>query len=170
VRLFVATVVAFAAVAGAAHAACAPVPAYPFLRASPHYRLTATVTANGSVTGTEYVYFRAPRITNRIVLRLWANGPATRSAGARLTARVTEKPDGARAVRTSDPTLLALALALHARRRDSRLRLLASLALFSALQLPYALWRTDGKHVAYAALVPLATVPAAAPIPASPEG
>jgi Peptidase family M1 domain len=96
--------------------ACPPVPAYPVLQSLPHYRLNATITARGLVTGTEYVQFHVPRPTGRIVFRLWANAPTTRDGGARLTARVTTKPTGARVVPATDPTMLELALARPLRR------------------------------------------------------
>jgi hypothetical protein len=91
--------------------ACPPVPAYPVLRAVPHYRLDATVSAGGTVTGDEHVQFRAPRRTDRIVFRLWANGPVTRAGGARLSARVTAMPTGARVEKSSDLTMLTIRLA-----------------------------------------------------------
>jgi hypothetical protein len=91
--------------------ACPPVPAYPVVRYLPHYRLEATVTPRGTVTGKEYVQFRAPRATDRIVFRLWANAPVTRAGGARLSARATSMPTGARAVTTRDPTTLTIKLA-----------------------------------------------------------
>ncbi|HEY3183041.1 MAG TPA: hypothetical protein VGJ77_09415 [Gaiellaceae bacterium] len=91
--------------------ACPPVPAYPVLRHLPHYRLDATVSAGGTVTGTEHVQFRAPRATDRIVLRLWANAPVTRAGGARLTARVTAMPPGSRVPASKDPTMLTIKLA-----------------------------------------------------------
>jgi hypothetical protein len=91
--------------------ACPPVPAYPVPRDPPHYRIDATVSARGTVTGTEYVKFRVPRATDRIVFRLWANAPITRAGGARLTARATPLPPGARVAATKDPTMLTIKLA-----------------------------------------------------------
>ena len=91
--------------------ACPPVPAYPVVPYLPHYRLNASVSAGGTVTGNEYVQFRAPRATDRIVFRLWANAPVTRSGGARLAARATTVPTGARVTRSSDPTMLTIRLA-----------------------------------------------------------
>jgi hypothetical protein len=91
--------------------ACPAVPAYPILPYLPHYRLNATITTRGTVTGDEYVQFRAPRRTDRIVFRLWANAPVTRAGGARLAVRVTTMPTGARVVRSSDLTTLTIRLA-----------------------------------------------------------
>jgi hypothetical protein len=60
--------------------------------------------------------------------------------------------------------VLAVAFAMSARRRGPNVRVLAALVLLSVGNLPYALWRNDGKHAAYAALVPLAALPAAASV------
>src|SRR5207247_163600 len=86
------------------------VPAYPVLRDPPRYRLDVRIPARGLVRGTETISFRAPRTTSRIVLRLWANSPATRAAGARLTAKLTKLPLGARREATRDTTTLAIRL------------------------------------------------------------
>jgi hypothetical protein len=63
--------------------------------------------------------------------------------------------------------VLALALvvavaALGRRRRSPRAPLLLAIALFGALQVPYALWRADPRHVGIAGLLALAALPAAA--------
>ena len=89
---------------------CAPVPAYPVVPRFPHYRLRVSIPRSGAVTGTVGVTFRAPRVTNRIVFRLWANSPVTREGGARETARVTTMPTGARTQLSSDRTTLTIHL------------------------------------------------------------
>jgi hypothetical protein len=89
---------------------CAAVPAYPVLPTLPHYRLRVSIPRTGAVTGTVGVTFRAPRATDRIVFRLWANGPVTRAGGARETARVTTAPTGARPQLSADRTTLTLRL------------------------------------------------------------
>ena len=81
----------------------------------PHYSLAVTIPAHGDVTGTETVTFRAPRTTRRIVLRLWANAPATRVAGARETAEVVRATPRV-TVLGADPTTLDLRLARPLRR------------------------------------------------------
>src|SRR6187551_1025929 len=78
--------------------ACAPVPAYRLPANRPLYRLDVTVPANGAITGRETVRFRAVKATSRIVLRLWANSPETRLAGARETATVVSTTPKARRV------------------------------------------------------------------------
>src|SRR5436853_6483744 len=83
---------------------CPPAPPYPIVRSPPHYRLEVRVPARGAVTGSESVSFRLPRASSRVVLRLWANAPVTRHAGARLTVRMVAVPQGARGEGSSDPT------------------------------------------------------------------
>ena len=63
--------------------------------------------------------------------------------------------------------LLALAVTIALRRRAPAWRLLATLWLYAASNLTFSLWRFDEPHAATAAIVALATVPAAAMVVAS---
>jgi Peptidase family M1 domain len=125
-------------------AACAPVPAYRVVSGLPHYRLDVSVSRDGAVAGSERLTFRLPRATDRVVLRLWANAPLTREAGARLDARVTTMPTGARVVRSADPTMLVVRLASRLPRRH-----VVVLAVRFTVKLPigigpYRLARSNG--------------------------
>jgi hypothetical protein len=110
---------------------CAAVPPYRVVSAPPRYRLRFTIPRSGPVTGTEWVTFRAPRATNRIVFRLWANAPITRAGGAQLTAHVVVMPTGARVEESADATTLTLRLAQPLQRNQ-----IAVVELRFAVQLP----------------------------------
>ena len=102
-----AAVVGSAAAAGGSTraAACAPVPAYKLPANRPHYSLDFTVPPSGPITGRETIRFRAVKTTSRIVLRMWANSPVTRMAGARETATITSVTPAARRVASSETVI-----------------------------------------------------------------
>src|SRR3954464_2357187 len=102
----------------AAGAPCPPaaIPAPPANRPSYHLVVHVHRDLRGA-DGTETVVFRPPVATRRVVLRLWANGPAYARDGASLT--VSDVTSGGVAVATSrpSPTTLVLDRPLGARQR-----------------------------------------------------
>jgi hypothetical protein len=96
--------------AGAPAAACPTVPRYELPRERPRYHLAFRVRPEQSlVRGTLAVSFAAKRDTERLVFRLWPNGPRLRRFGARLTAGpVTEGGRTLRVTRPNETTLVVL--------------------------------------------------------------
>jgi hypothetical protein len=91
-----------------------PPPAHPPWRDRPRYELKLDVSPDlEHVQGDETVSFTPNLPTDRLVFRLWPNGPSQLRAGSRLDVR-DEMLDGRRAVvRTPNPTTLEIATHLR---------------------------------------------------------
>ena len=92
------------AVAGGCHAR--PYPAPPADR--PRYRMDVHIRRRGPVLGRLRVAFTPDRATDRLVFRLWPNGPRQAREGARLTVAAVESPGRRLTVTRPDPTTLVL--------------------------------------------------------------
>jgi hypothetical protein len=102
------------AAAGTAHgqlpAVCARRLAYPApWPARPRYRISVCVARNGPVTGALAVAFTPDRRTDRIVFRLWANGPLQAKEGAHLSVSGVRLDGRPVATALPDPTTLVVA-------------------------------------------------------------
>ena len=107
--LFPALLAALACGPTAAAAACPAVPPYRLPRELPRYHLRFRVQPDRNlVSGTLALSFAPEQSTDRLVFRLWPNGPSLSRFGARLTVGTVSEGEGPLRVARPNPTTLVV--------------------------------------------------------------
>jgi hypothetical protein len=95
--------------AGGSAVACPPAPPYTSPGERPHYRLDLSVRPGlRLVEGSLYISFAPERSTDRLVFRLWPNGPRLAQRGAQLTVGAVVSEGRPLYVRRPNPTTLVV--------------------------------------------------------------